>query len=125
VPPGEAGPVPRELDATPDQLATSLGAAFAEALSSAPEGVWTGPVASAYGWHLVRVTARTPARPARFEEVRASVVETESAFRREEAVARFLEKAFERYRVTVDGRPLTKIAPTRRVAFRSVSSGED
>jgi peptidyl-prolyl cis-trans isomerase C len=124
-PRGEPGPVPPAFEGSRDQVVASFGASFADALAGAAEGVWIGPVASAFGWHRVRITAHTPARPARFEEVRTSVVEAESVFRRQEAVAGFLEKAFARYRVTLDGEPIQSITPTRRIAFRSVSSGED
>jgi parvulin-like peptidyl-prolyl isomerase len=106
-------------------VALSFGTAFADALATAPEGAWFGPVQSAFGWHLVRITAHTPARPARFEEVRPAVVEADSVFRRQEAVAAFVEKAFARYDVSIDDKPLHEIHPTRRIAFRSVSSGED
>jgi peptidyl-prolyl cis-trans isomerase C len=122
---GEAGPVPRDFEGSRDQVVAAFGAAFADALATLPEGTWSGPVASAFGWHMVRVTAHTPARPARFEEVRGPVIEAFSVFRRQEAVATFVESAFARYDVAIDGKPLRAIHPTRRVAFRSVSSGED
>lgn len=31
-------------------------------------GLWSGPVESGYGWHLIRVTALTPARPMAYDE---------------------------------------------------------
>ena len=122
---GEPGPVPRDYEGTRARIADQLGAAFADALAGLPEGVWSGPVRSTFGWHLVRVASHTPARPARFEEVRHSVMEADSLLRRQEAVERFLESAFARYRVTLDGDPVTRIAPARRVAYRTASSGED
>ena len=45
--------------------------------------------------------------------------------RREDAVAEFLTKAFERYRVTIDGERIASIAPQHRLAFRVEESGED
>jgi peptidyl-prolyl cis-trans isomerase C len=124
-PRGEPGPVPPEFEGSRAQVVAAFGAPFADALAGVPEGVWSGPVASVFGWHLVRITGHTPARPARFEEVRAPVTEADSVFRRQEAVARFVESAFARYHVTLDGEQLRAITPTRRVAYRSVSSGED
>jgi hypothetical protein len=64
-------------------------------------------------------------RSARFEEVRRSVIAAHDLFRRQEAIARFLESAFARYRVTLDGRPVTAISPARRAAYRPAASGED
>jgi len=108
-----------------DRIASTLGAGFAQALASAPVGRWSGPIASAYGWHLVRVLERRPAREARLEEVRPAVIEAYSVFRRQEAVAAYLKGAFSRYDVEIDGKRLDHFTPSRRVAFRPVASGED
>ena len=124
-PVGEASPVPAEMDAGRDRIASTLGTGFAEALASAPVGRWSGPIASAFGWHLVRVLERRAARPARLEEVRPAVVEAYGVFRRQEAVATFLKGAFSRYDVEIDGKRLDRFTPSQRVAFRPVASGED
>jgi peptidyl-prolyl cis-trans isomerase C len=124
-PAGEPSPVGAELDVGRTQIAETLGAGFAEAVAAAPEGRWSGPIASAYGWHLVRVLSRRPARQAELAEVRDAVLEAYSVFRRQEATAAFLSTAFARYRVAVDGRPLQRFTPSKRIAFRSVASGED
>jgi hypothetical protein len=124
-PAGEPSPVPAEMDADRERITASLGAGFAEAIADAPLGRWSGPYPSAFGWHLVRVAERRAARPAELPEVRAAVVEAFGVYRRQEAVAAFLSGAFARYRVTVDDKPLADFTPSRRVAFRSVSSGED
>jgi hypothetical protein len=124
-PASEPAPVAADLDMGKDQIERSLGAGFADALAAVPEGRWSGPIASAFGWHLVRVIDRRPARPAELAEVRAGVVEAYGLHRRQEATSAFLSAAFARYRVTIDGRPLDRFTPSRRIAFRSVSSGED
>jgi hypothetical protein len=46
---------------------------LADAIFAAPVGRWSGPFRSAYGWHLVHVTARTTAAPQEFGEVRDRV----------------------------------------------------
>ena len=51
-------------------IATRFGAAFAAALARSPPGSWTGPVASPYGLHLVRVLARQPAQTPDYAAVR-------------------------------------------------------
>jgi peptidyl-prolyl cis-trans isomerase C len=48
---------------------------LAHRLAAAPVGRWSGPYRSGYGWHLVRVDARTPATRARFADVRDQVRE--------------------------------------------------
>jgi peptidyl-prolyl cis-trans isomerase C len=124
-PPGEPAPVDRELTGDSDKLKTILGPSFVEGLTNAPTGAWVGPIQSAYGWHLVRIEERRPGRAAQFDEVRQAVTEAYSLYRREEATASFLKEAFARYRVEVDGKPLTTFTPSRRLAFRAVASGED
>jgi hypothetical protein len=42
------------------EIEAILGAAVAAAAMTAPEGAWSAPVRSPYGWHLVRVETRTP-----------------------------------------------------------------
>jgi hypothetical protein len=124
-PRGEPSPLPPDFEGTREQIVTRLGAPFADALAGLREGVWSEPIASPFGFHLVRLVKRDAARPARFEEVRPAVIEAAGVFLREEAVARFLESAFSRYEVTIDGQPLRDFKPLRRVAVMSVSSGED
>jgi hypothetical protein len=45
-------------NASPATIARAFGAAFAEEISRLGVGVWHGPIASSYGLHVVRVTAR-------------------------------------------------------------------
>jgi hypothetical protein len=46
----------------PEQVSRLFGRTpFADAVFQAPVGRWSGPYRSGYGWHLVRVDARTPA----------------------------------------------------------------
>ena len=45
-------------------------AEFARAVFAAQPGRWIGPVRSGFGWHVVRVTDSTPARPRGFAEAR-------------------------------------------------------
>ena len=59
---------------TADQVDQEFGGGFGQQILDQPPGQWRGPVRSAYGLHLIRVTERTPARPAVFEEARERVV---------------------------------------------------
>lgn len=124
-PTGEPSPLGEEIDVDAERLERTLGAPFVAAVAVAEVGPFIGPVPSPYGYFLARVIERSPARPARLDEVRASLTEALAFERRQEATAAYLRKAFARYRVTLDGTPLTRFEPTRRLAFRSVSSGED
>jgi len=56
-------------------LAKTFGPGFAAASASLPAGRWSGPVASAYGTHLVYVHERTPAAPTPLSVVRGQVRE--------------------------------------------------
>ncbi len=47
---------------------------MASALFSVPMRKWAGPFRSAFGWHLVRVSAASAARPAAFDAVRPQVL---------------------------------------------------
>ncbi len=50
-----------------------FGTAFAEALFGVDTGGWTGPVASAFGLHVVRIDEERPAESATFESARQRV----------------------------------------------------
>lgn len=52
-----------------------FGHGFFEKLVELPEGTWAGPVASAYGIHLVRLSELVPAQTPNLEEVRDAVVD--------------------------------------------------
>jgi hypothetical protein len=55
------------------EIADLFGNDFAAALEKLPEGGWHGPIASAYGWHLVTIEQRIAARVPPFEEVARKV----------------------------------------------------
>jgi hypothetical protein len=64
-----------------------------EALGAAPTGEWVGPVASGFGWHVLRVTERTERTPSRFEDVEPAVRDAwlrEARERRERAALQSL-----------------------------------
>ena len=56
-----------------DEVARIFGTRFSEALATLPGGRWSGPVASGFGVHLVRIDARTPGRVPPLAEVRQAV----------------------------------------------------
>ncbi len=91
---------------TPDALAKYLGEPFATSVMSLPLGVWSGPIRSNPGFHLVRVHSREEPRPARFEEVRTAVVAAILAERRQAAYDAGVSRLRARYTiVTATERP--------------------
>lgn len=71
---GRASMLPARVEnASQDDVARDFGAAFAATLMRLPTAKWSGPVSSAFGTHLVRVTARVPAVLPPLNEVRPQV----------------------------------------------------
>jgi hypothetical protein len=52
----------RYQEADVARIRTLFGEAFADAIFAAGMNVWTGPLESGFGWHLVRVVEHTAAR---------------------------------------------------------------
>jgi hypothetical protein len=99
---GDSFVLPGQMsERTDTQVAHLFGAGFARALAEAKVGVWSGPVASNFGAHLVRVTRREPERVPSFEEaqkhVRADWLTSETRGTRAAA-----ESLLPRYRVELE-----------------------
>jgi hypothetical protein len=77
---GDPCPVGERKARSVSELDKDFGPGFGDQLANAPDGVWSGPVRSAYGFHLVYVTERTPGRVRPLGEVRAQVL---AAYRRQ------------------------------------------
>ena len=88
-------------DISPEALDKDFGPEFATAAIAARLGDWTGPVRSAYGWHDLRIEARSPAQVAPFADVRTKVREAWLAQRREAMNAASLAKLRKRYRIEI------------------------
>ena len=72
-------------DADPDRVRVLFGEALTAAVFAAEPGDWIGPYESDFGWHLVRVSARSAARDPAFAEVEAQVRSDFAAARLEQA----------------------------------------
>ena len=90
-----AGKTAREVD-------QSFGSGFGDQLLEAPIGEWSGPVASAYGLHLVRVLDRTEPRLPDLDELRDRLSTDYSFETRQAANALALERLTERYQIVFD-----------------------
>jgi hypothetical protein len=72
---GERTLLPAQLGLSPPNAIDGVfGQGFFERLADFPPGVWSGPVASAFGVHLVRILDNLPARTPPLEEVRGAVL---------------------------------------------------
>ena len=105
---GDSTLLPSELPVTSkSSIGHIFGREFADALRSATPGQWSGPIKSAFGFHIVRVseykTGRTPA----LDEVRDAVArEWTNEKRKARQDARFNE-LLKRYQVVIESTPRT------------------
>jgi parvulin-like peptidyl-prolyl isomerase len=76
-----------------------FGPGFGERLAAQPVGSWSAPVASSYGWHVVRVDERLAPELPPLEAIRAEVAGDWRELRRREAERRALERLRARYDV--------------------------
>lgn len=90
------------------EITALFGGEFAAELGALRVGEWSGPVASSYGVHLVRIDERGRVQPAGFDAVRAIVVRDFNEERRSAANREIFEKLRERYQVVVDEAALAK-----------------
>ena len=74
-PQGERAVLPAQVGLWPPSgVDGGVGNDCGEVRAELPPGVWTGPVGSAYGVHLVRILDSVPARTPPLEEVRDAVL---------------------------------------------------
>ncbi len=126
VPPlGDSFPTNRRVIAPIEDIGHAYGSEFAAALKGFPVRTWSDPIASKYGWHIVRVLTYSPEKPATLDDVRIEVALDCQVRRREEAVRRYVGRLFTEYDVYVGGERIRDFSPTDRIAPRGELSGED
>jgi parvulin-like peptidyl-prolyl isomerase len=103
---------PSAKNAPLDLAARDFGREFAAELEKLPLDTWAGPVASAFGQHLVRVTARTAAQTPPLAEVRAAVAREWENERRTASLAENYKALRGRYEVVIEA-TLSTSAATR------------
>jgi hypothetical protein len=84
-----------------DRVAALFGDSFAQAMAQSGLGHWVGPLRSAYGLHLILVTAVEPGQLPPFEQVRPAVEREWFAERRAAAQVTQYQTLLAGYRVTV------------------------
>jgi peptidyl-prolyl cis-trans isomerase C len=100
---GDPLPLWNRYDAMSDRdVALAFGDEFAAGLAPIEAGAWQGPLASRYGWHLVRVVDRSPERQPTLAEVRDAVQTAYLTEKRDvENRARY-QALRDRYRVVIE-----------------------
>jgi hypothetical protein len=103
---GDPPMLPRDVPLTRiDEIGAQFGEAFAAALTQAPLGRWSGPLASGLGLHLVFVRERTEARTPPLDEVLPIVSREFTTARRTRRLDRFYADLTARYRIVIERRP--------------------
>jgi hypothetical protein len=88
--------------ATQSEIARSFGDRFADEAIKLTPGNWTGPIYSAYGGHLLKVSERVePSQPA-LADIRALVEREYLVKRRKEQKNLIYQKLREGYEVTIE-----------------------
>lgn len=83
-------------------LTKFFGTRFATEALLLPVGVWSGPLESTFGWHVVWIDKRFDPRIAELAEVRSRVEKSVEAAMVEQRVAAFLESVRPQYNVRID-----------------------
>src|SRR5262245_6209346 len=100
---GDASLLETEQRDVPRQaVAAQFGEGFAAALFALPDGGWTGPIASSYGSHLVRITGRRAIGTGDFKAARERVAAAWRDARQREDGERFLATMLEKYAIVAD-----------------------
>lgn len=100
---GDPTMLPSELtNATPSEVERAFGEGFTAAVSRIDPGAWHGPVRSGFGWHVVRISERSPGRTPKLAEVRKSVERDVMRVQTEKAAEAFYEAARKRYDIRIE-----------------------
>jgi len=84
------------------QVANLFGQVFADQVFTLEPNIWSGPVESGYGFHVVFVRERVEGQTPMLEEVREAVQQEWVSATRREAKERFYQRLRDQYTVTVE-----------------------
>jgi len=99
---GDPTMLPAKLEGRAADVERQFGAEFEQALRTLPVGGWQGPVRSAFGLHLVELTARTDAREASLADVRPEVARDLMEARAESAQEALYQDLRAKYEVRIE-----------------------
>jgi PPIC-type PPIASE domain len=109
---GDASLLPAEMPLTSvDSIGHMFGSEFADAIGKAKVGAWTGPIASSFGLHVVRVSERQEGRIPALGEVRDAVFREWANDKRKQLENDRLAALLKRYEVTVESEPAARAKP--------------
>jgi parvulin-like peptidyl-prolyl isomerase len=105
---------------TEQSVANSFGPAFARSVFALKTDVWSGPIESGYGLHLVRVWKLQKSQLPALSQVRSRVVEEWQREQEQSAKDRYLGELRKKYDIVADEEIKALIAPraTTRTADR-------
>ena len=101
----EADPtlIPESFAASPRRAVDStFGRGFSARLDELPEGVWSGPVRSGLGLHLIRIESRTPGRLPELAEIRNAVAREWANDKRLETKKGVNDRLLEDYEIVIE-----------------------
>jgi len=102
-PAGDPSLVPGTFsEASREAIVGEFGESFYQALASARESQWTGPVISPFGAHLIRLERRIPASEPSYDAVREQVREAWLSEERDKRNSEMREEIRRRYRIEFD-----------------------
>jgi plasmid stabilization system protein ParE len=111
-PMGDRFLLPSEFREESEQTVTgAFGPEFARTLFALKPEVWSGPIASGYGVHLVRVSALRHEQLRPFSDVRAQLLEEWRYDQEKTAKARYLTELRKKYDVVMDDSVKPLLAP--------------
>ena len=109
---GEAFPLPRDVPLSSEQaVASTYGDEFATAVTALAPNTWSSPIASNFGWHLVRVIERRDEEIPPYESVRGEVKVDVQRERKQRGIADYLARAQSHYRIDLGGQPVSSLDP--------------
>jgi hypothetical protein len=109
---GDPSLLGREYSETDEQtVANIFGKDFAASIFSIEPGSWQGPVASSYGFHLVRISERQAAQVRPFDQVRAQALDEWHRTQQTKVSEKFFAGLLKKYDVVVDQSIKSLIGP--------------
>ncbi len=99
----DSGTLPRVFRLAPEsEIARVFGDSFSTAILKLPADEWSGPITSAYGLHLVRVTDHVEERLPRLDEIRKKVEWEWAAAKQAEFKSELYQQLRAKYTVVVE-----------------------
>ena len=90
---------------SPDEVARTLGKAFANELFSAGEMGWQGPIVSTFGLHLIYIEERIASKMPEFENIREDVKNDFMYERKKQVIDNAYNAVKSRFTILVEGLP--------------------